>query len=177
MAGVLTIGNYLGGPDNIQVEQVFPGDQKILQYDFPGSITNWSFVVKSQTIVVNPITFDRAGEPNFSNSEVIGYFPVVDIADTTGGTTSTYVRLVNTIAGTVNIIVPKDALYTGPILPDARQNVPITIFSVSWTGVVDPVTQTPAPTSTHRWAFLQSWAPGVTPGDPTTYTGYTAISA
>lgn len=176
MAGVLTIANYLGGPDNIQCEQIFPGDQKILQYDFPQGITDWGFKVTQQTIVVNPITFDRAGEPNFSTSEVIGYFPLSVIADTTTGSTSTYVRPVNNTTGIVNIVIPKN-LYAGPILPDARQNVPITIVSVSWTGVVDPVTNTPAPTSTHRWAFLQSWAPGVTPGDPTTYAGYTAITA
>jgi len=175
MAGVLTIANYLGGPDNVQCEQIFPGDQKILQYDFPGSISGWGFVVTAQTIVANPVTFDRAGEPNFASSEVIGYFPSQTVADTTGGTTSTYVRPVNNSEGTINIVVPKD-LYQGPILPDARQNVPITILSVSWTGVVDPVTNTPAPTSTHRWAFLQSWAPGVTPGDPTGYTGYQAIT-
>ena len=175
MAGVLTIANYLGGPDNVQCEQIFPGDQKILQYDFPQAITNWDFKITAQTIVVNPVTFDRAGEPNFSTSQVIGYFPSVAVADTSVSTSS-YVRLVNATLGTVNIIVPKDALYAGPILPDARQNVPITIFAVSWTGVVDPVTSTPAPTSTHRWAFLQSWAPGVTPGDPVTYTGYTSIT-
>lgn len=176
MAGILTIGNYLGGPDNVQVEQIFPQDQKILQYDFPTATTDWTFKITSQTIVVNPITFDRAGEPNFSTSEVIGYFPVVEVADTSV-TSSTYVRSVNQSLGTVNIVVPKDALYSGPILPDARQNVPITVFAVSWTGVSDPITGTPAPTSTHRWAFLQSWAPGVTPGDPTTYTGYVAITA
>jgi hypothetical protein len=176
MAGVLSISQYLGGPDNIQLEQIFPGDQKILQYDFPSSITNWGFNIEAQTLVVNPITFDRDGTPNFSSSLVIGYFPKQNIADTTNGSTSTYVRPVNNTTGIVNIVIPSD-LYTGPILPDARQNVPITVVSVSWTGVSDPVTQTPAPTSTHRWAFMQCWNPNVTPGDPTTYTGFQAISA
>jgi hypothetical protein len=176
MAGVLSISDYLGGPDNIQLEQIFPGDQKILQYDYPESITNWGFLVQAQTIVVNPITFDRAGEPNFANSEVIGYFPTQTIADTTNGSTSTYVRPVSLVSGTVNIVIPKN-IYTGPVLPDARQNVPITVVSVSWTGVVDPVSNTPAPTSTHRWAFLNAWNPTVTPGDPTTYAGFVAITA
>jgi hypothetical protein len=176
MAGVLTISSYLGGPDNVQAEAIFPGDQKILQYDFPEAITSWGFKVTAQTIVVNPVTFDRAGEPNFASSEVIGYFPVTTIADTTDGSTSTYVRPVNNVNGTINIVVPKN-VYTGPILPDARQNVPITVIAVSWTGVVDGVTNTPAPTNTHRWAFIQSWAPGVTPGDPTDAAGFVAITA
>lgn len=176
MAGVLTIANYLGGPDNVQCEQIFPGDQKILQYDYPGSIVNYGFLVTAQTIVVNPITFDRTGEPNFATSEVIGYFPSSVIANTTDGSTSTFVRPVNSGLGTVNIIIPKN-LYSGPILPDARQNVPITIVSVSWTGVVDPVTNTPAPTSAHRWAFIQAWSPGVTPGDPSTAAGFVSIVA
>jgi hypothetical protein len=176
MAGILTISQYLGGPDNVQLEQIFPGDQKILQYDFPGAINNWGFKVEAQTIVVNPITFDRDGTPNFSTSEVIGYFPKSTIADTTGGSTSTYVRPVNLTSGVVNIVIPKN-LYAGPILPDARQNVPITVVSVSWTGISDPVTLTPAPTSAHRWAFMQCWNPSVTPGDPITYAGFTAITA
>ena len=175
MAGVLTISQYLGGPDNVQLEQVFPGDQKILQYDFPGSISGWGFLVEAQTIIVNPVAFDRDGTPNFSTSEVVGYFAKTTVADTRNGSTSTYVRPVNNSAGIVNIVVPKD-LYTGPILPDARANVPITVVSVSWTGISDPVTGTPAPTSAHRWAFMQCWAPGVTPGDPTIQTVTTTIT-
>jgi hypothetical protein len=174
--GVLSFSNFLGGPDNLQCESIFPEDQKILQYDFPGSITGWGFVVEAQTIVVNPISWARDNSPNFADSQVIGYFPKVNIADTTDGSTSTYVRPVNLTTGLINIVIPKD-LYTGPILPDARQNVPITVVSVSWTGVVDPISATPAPTSTHRWAFIQSWSPNVTPGDPTSYTGYVAITA
>jgi hypothetical protein len=175
MAGVLTIANYLGGPDNVQLEQIFPGDQKILQYNFGVNITSWTFRVEAQTIVVNPLTFDRDGTPNFATSNVIGYFPAVSIGDTSVAP-SDYISIVNTVAGTVDITVPKD-VYTGPILPDARQNVPITVMSVSWTGVPDPYNDTPAPTSTHRWAFMQCWAPGVTPGDPTTDGSYLVITA
>jgi hypothetical protein len=175
MAGVLSFSDYLGGPDNVQLEQIFPGDQKILQYDFPASITNWKFKVQAQTIVVNPLTFDRDGTPNFSTSNVIGYFPATTIADTSVSTSS-YVQVVSASAGTVNITVPKD-LYTGVILPDARQNVPITVVTVSWTGVADVTTFTPAPTTSHRWAFMQSWNSNVDPGDPTTEIDFTPIVA
>jgi hypothetical protein len=173
MAGILSFSDYLGGPDNIQLEQVFPGDQKILQYDFPNSILNWKFKVEAQTIVVNPLTFDRDGTPNFSSSNVVGYFPKSTIADTSVST-STYVQVVSSSAGTVNITVPKN-LYQGVILPDARKNVPITVITVTWTGVADIVTATPAPTTSHRWAFMQCWNSNVTPGDPTTEDTYTPI--
>jgi hypothetical protein len=174
MAGVLTIGDYLGGPDNVQLEQIFPGDQKILQYDFPTNITNWKFKVQAQTIVVNPLTFDRDGTPNFSTSNVIGYFPATTVADTSVSTSS-YVQIINSTQGIVNITLPKD-LYTGVILPDARQNVPITVLTVSWTGVADVGSFTPAPTTSHRWAFMSCWNSNVTPGDPTTETDFTPIA-
>ena len=164
MAGVLTISDYLGGPDNVQLEQIFPNDQKILQYDFPNSIVNWKFRVEAQTIVVNPISFDRDGTPNFSSSNVIGYFDKETIADTSVSTSS-YVQVINAAVGTVNITVPKN-LYDGKILPDARQNVPITVVTVTWTGVADVATFTPAPITSHRWAFLQCWNSNVTAGDP-----------
>jgi hypothetical protein len=174
MAGVIYISQYLGGPDNVQLEQIFPSDQRILQYNFGVNITGWTFKVEAQTIVVNPITYDtRTNQPNFASSQVIGYFDPHVIADTSQ-TTSTYVRFVDASTGLLDITVPSN-LYQGPILPDARQDAPITIVSVSWTGVADSVVGTPAPTSTHRWAFLNCWQPGVTPGDPISYSGYTAI--
>lgn len=174
MAGVLNFSDYLGGPDNVQCEQIFPGDQKLLQYNFGVNITNWTFKVEAQTIVVNPLTFDRDGTPNFATSQVIGYFAPTTIADTSVST-STYVHSVNPTGGIVDITVPKN-LYTGPILPDARQNVPITVVSVSWTGIPNSTTGDPAPTSTHRWAFIQCWQPGVTPGDPTVQSVSTVIT-
>jgi len=173
MAGVLTISDYLGGPDNVQLEQIFPGDQKILQYDFPTAITNWTFKVQEQTIVVNPLTFDRSGEPNFSSSNVIGYFPKTTIADTSISTSS-YVQVISSSLGTVNITIPKN-LYDGVILPDARQNVPITVITVTWTGVADAGSFTPAPIASHRWAFMQCWNSNVTAGDPTTELDFTPI--
>lgn len=164
--GVLLFSDYLSGPDNLQLEQVFPSTQRTLQYNFGVDITGWTIHADYQTLVVNPISFSRDGEPNFSSSEIIGYF--------TGGviSTSTYITTVNAATGRVNITIPKN-LYTGPILPDARQNVPVMIVGVSWTDAGVPVPQT----NTHRWAFLQCYEPGVAPTDPTAAAGYTAISA
>ena len=163
MAGVLSFSDYLAGPDNLQLEQVFPGTQRVLQYNFGVNIAGWTFHADYQTLVVNPISFDRDGTPNFSSSQVAGYF--------TGGTisTSSYISVVNSSTGRVNITIPKN-LYTGPILPDARQNVPVMVVGVTWTDAGSP-----ASANTHRWAFLQCYEPGVAPTDPTLNDGYTAI--
>ena len=165
MAGVLSFSDYLGGPDEVQCEQIFPSTQRTLQYNFAKNITDWTFHVDYQTLVVNPVTFDRnTGEPNFATSSAIGYFApgVVD--------TSTYVNVVDVANGIVNITIPKN-LYTGPILPDARQNVPVLVVGVTWTDAGSPLPQT----NTHRWAFLQCYEPGVEPTDPVNDPGYTAI--
>jgi hypothetical protein len=165
MAGVLNFANYIGGADNIQIEQIFPSTQRTMVYNYGQDITNWRFDLDAQTIVVDTVAFDRnTGEPNFANSKVVGFFTT-----TIQINTSTNVNVINASSGTVAITFPGD-LYDGPILPDARKNVPITIVGVNWdTGELIPQR------NTHRWAFIQSWAPEVTPGDPTLAAGYTSI--
>ena len=155
-AGVLNFAQYLGGADNIQIEQIFPSTQRTLNYNFATSIVGWTFTVDYQTIVVDTVAFDRnTGAPNFANSNVIGYFPSGVVS------TSSFISVVNATTGLVNITIPAN-LYTGPVLPDARANVPITIVGVTWRDA-----STPIQINTHRWAFLLAWEPGVTPGDPT----------
>ena len=170
MAGVLNFSNYIGGPDNIQIKQIFPSTQQTYQYNFNQNITGWTFAMDHQTLVVNPVAFDRnTGEPNFANSEVIGYFPKVDLTvDTTN------VNVLNASTGLVNITIP-GGLYTGPILPDARSHVPVTIVGVTWT--TPAATGYPTTTNTHRWGLIQCFEPDVTIGSPTTGSGYTAITA
>jgi len=164
-AGVLNFAQYLGGADNIQIEQIFPSTQRTLNYNFGRNISGWQFSVDHQTIVVDTMTFNRAtGEPNFANSNVIGYFASAVIS------TATYITVVNASSGTVNITIPGN-LYTGPILPDARANVPITIVGVTWRDGSSPVQ-----INTHRWAFIQCWEPGVTPGDPSLAAGFNSIT-
>ena len=166
-AGVLNFAQYLGGADNIQIEQIFPSTQRTLNYNFSTNITSWTFNIDHQTIVVDTVAFDRnTGQPNFANSSVIGYFAKGVV------TTSSFVSVTNAASGLVNITIPGN-LYSGPVLPDARANVPITIVGVTWTNNSSPVQ-----INTHRWAFIQCWEPGVTPGDPTLSTSplYTAIT-
>ena len=165
MAGVLNFSNYVGGADNVQIEQIFPSNQKTFVYNFGTDVTGWTFHLDQQTIVADNVAFDRtSGEPNFANTSVIGYFSSANIS------TSTYVNVLNASSGTVAITFPSN-MYTGPILPDARTHIPISVVGVTWTD-----SGTPPNTDTHRWAFLQSWEPGVVAGDPVLAGGYTAIT-
>jgi len=166
MAGVLRFSDYLGGPDNIQVEEIFPSTKRTYLYNFNQDITGWTYSVKSQTLVVDPVAWDRyTGEPNFANSLVIGYF-----APVTHATDSTVINIVSASSGTVKLTIPAN-LYTGAIIPDARSRVAISIVTFQWT-----TAETPAQVNSHRWAFIQSYEPGVTIGDPTDEAGYTAFT-
>lgn len=154
MSGVLNFDQYIGGADQIIVEQVFPKDQKTYIYNFNQNITGWTFELDQQTLVVDAMQFQRfTGDPNFSNSRVIGHFPLAEIANS--------VVVSDAVEGIVRVTFPQN-MYTGPIIPDARRNVPITVVALTWTDA-----QTPADINTHRWALIQSWEPDVTPGDPT----------
>lgn len=164
MAGVLDFQQYIGGADQIKIEQVFPSNQRTLRYNFGVNITGWTFVADYQTIVVDQISFNRyTGQPNFSNSRVIGSFAKVEL---TGDNAPV---IVSGAGGTADLRMPS-GMYTGPIVPDARANVPITIVALTWT------TADAYPTTiTHRWALIQCWEPDVTVGDPTLAAGYTAL--
>ena len=164
MAGILDFQQYIGGPDQIKAEQVFPSNQRKLRYNFDVNITGWTFVADYQTIVVDQITFNRyTGQPNFANSKVVGSFAKIELDGANAPAT------VDALAGTVDLKMPA-GMYTGPIIPDARQNVPITVVAFTWT------TNDAYPTTnTHRWALIQCWEPDVTVGDPTLAAGYTAL--
>ena len=160
----LDFSQYIGGADNIQVEIAFPSTQKTVVYDFGQDITGWSFYLDNQTVVADAITYNNVtGAPNFSGTKLIGTFPKGIIS------TSTYVTVLNASSGTVAITIP-GGLYTGPIIPDARSHTPITIVGVTWTD-----NSYPPQINTHRWAVLQSWEPGVIPGDPVLDNNYTPI--
>ena len=165
MAGVLSFADYLGGPDNIQVEQIFPSTKRTYNYNFNTDITGWSWALDYQTLVVNPVTYDRNGVPNFSTSQVIGFFPKVDVT-----TDSAVVNVVNAAQGLVNITIPA-GMYSGALIPDARKNVPITIVGITWT-----TADTPTQVNSHRWAFIQCYEPDVAIGNPILENNYTALT-
>lgn len=164
MAGVLSFAEYIGGPDQVVAAQAFPSDQRSYLYNFGVNITGWTVRADRQTIVVDQIAFNRyTGQPNFANSRVIGSFPVADL------TAGDAPEIVNAAAGTVRLKIPA-GMYTGPIRPDARANVPVTVVSLTWTD-----DETYPNTQSHRWAFVQAWEPEVEIGDPTTDPAFVAL--
>lgn len=165
MAGVLDFDQYIGGADEIKVEQIFPSNQRTLIYNFQQNITGWTFSADYQTLVIDRVAFNRiTGQPNFANSKVIGSFAKVDI-------TSPYAPTVlDAAVGTVQVHFPA-GMYTGPIVPDARANVPVTVWALTWTD-----DSTPAQVNTHRWALIQCWEPDVAVGDPVDAAGYTPFT-
>jgi len=156
MAGrLLSFSQYIGGANNVVVSETFPSTQKTYQYDYPANIATYSFSIESQTIIVDNLTYNAAdGQPNFTNSNVVGVYANVTVG-------AGNVNPVSNADGTVNITIPAD-LYTGPIEPDARANVPVNVVSVTWT---DSST-TPNVTESHRHAQIQRYEPGVTVGNP-----------
>jgi len=164
MAGILTLGQFLGGPEDPICESTFPSSSKTYAYNFARSVAGWNFKLDYQTVVVNTITYTRDGTPNFADSEVIGSFPIGTVS------TSSYISVVNEASGLVNVTHPGN-LYTGKILPDARVNNPMLVMSLTWTD-----NSTPPQINTHRIAKILAWEPEVTVGDPITSAGYTAIT-
>lgn len=166
MAGVLTLGQWLGGPDNVKVESTFPSSQRTYSYNFNQNISGWTFKLDYQTVVVDQISYTRDGEPNFTDSKVVGYFPSGVVS------TSSYIAVISSGAGQVNVTHPS-GLYaeSNGILPDARANVPLLVMSLAWT---QPTT--PPITNIHRVAKILAWEPGVLPVDPTTLTTTNYVS-
>ena len=146
---LLSFANYLGQANNVQIVESFPSNSPTYTYTFPEDITNYTFELDAQTIVVDQLSYDRTtGDPNFTDSLVIGSFANTDVG--AGNVTAR-----DNAAGTVNITIPP-FLYTGPILPDARANVPITVFRVKWTDTGS----TPNVVDQHRWGIIQRYTPG-----------------
>jgi hypothetical protein len=165
MPGILNFQQFVGGPDSVICEQTFPSSQKTVVVNFQRDINSWTFAIDHQTLVVDTVKFNRnTGQPNFGDSTVIGSFPKYEI-------TGTFVpSVINATSGTVSVHFPA-GMYTGPIIPDARANVPVTVVSLTWTDG-----STPAQVNSTRWALVQCYEPDVVIGDPTTATNYTALT-
>jgi hypothetical protein len=165
MPGILNFQQFVGGPDSVICEQTFPSTQKTVVVNFQRDITGWTFAADHQTIVVDTVKFNRnTGQPNFGDSTVIGSFPKFEV-------TGTFVpSVINLTSGTVAVHFPA-GMYDGPIIPDARANVPVTVFSLTWED-----TSTPPQINSTRWALIQAYEPDVIVGDPTTSTNYTVLT-
>lgn len=161
---VLDFKSYLGGSDNVIIEEMFPSTQKTFTYDYGADVSSYTFEADYQTIVVDQLTYStQTGEPNFTTSTVVGYFANAEIGAANIVTT-------DAASGRIDFTIPKNR-YTGNIIPDARANVAITVVGFSWTntGV------TPNTTDGHRWAIIERYEPDVTPGNPRDEAGFITL--
>lgn len=147
---LLDFANYIGSPDT-QVIELFPRSQKTFTYNFNTNITGYVFSADYQTIVVDTMSYNRdTGDPNFTDSTVVGYFANVGTVD------SPYISVSNASVGTVTLTIPENR-YTGNIYPDARANVAITVLSFQW----DSSSASTARKDMHRWAIIERFDPRV----------------
>jgi hypothetical protein len=126
------------------VFQTFPSDQRYLSYSLDtGGTGGWITSSTWATLIVDKIQFDSTTqEPNFLNSQAIGYFA--------GGSYTT---------ATDHVFLPTQ-MYTGPIIPDARRNIPVTVVQTRWSNTLTGAT------FQRELLLIQNWEPGVTIGDP-----------
>lgn len=161
---LLDFKNYVGGSDNVQVLELFPSTQKTFTYDFNTSISSYTFEADMQTLVVDTLTYNsNDGNPNFTTSNITGFFANTEIG-------AANIVVTSASEGLVNFTIPSQR-YTGNLIPDARSNVALTVVSFKWTDTG----LTPPTTDSHRWAILERYEPDVNIGDPTLSTGYTVI--
>ena len=168
MAGrLLSFKDYIGGADNVQVIEMFPGDQQTFTYDFDGNVGGYTFSADYQSILLSTVTYDRVtGDPNFADSIISGYFDNYN-----GISTNTYINSLDGVNGIVKFTIPADR-YTGNLLPDARTNVVGTVVSFQWETNDSPVQK-----RRHRWLVLERFDPqqGKNPEDPALNSQFVAL--
>jgi len=166
MAGrILDFSQYIGGADNVKVIELFPKSQKTFTYGFGMNVSAYTFTADIQTIVLDAVTYDRTtGEPNFADTNVIGFIP-----NTANVTAATYINTAAAASGSIAFTIPANR-YTGSITPNARTNVVMSIVSFEWT-----TADTPPQVDLHRWAIIERWEPGVTPGSPLDEVDYVSL--
>ena len=153
---LLDFKSYVGGADNVVVEEQFPSTSKNYTYDFATDVSTYTFAATYQTLVADVVAYDRnTGLPSFTDTKIIGFFGTSQTIPASNITN-------NGVAGTVNFQIPPD-LYTGPIIPSARTNVPMTIVTFTWT---NPNGALPDIVESHRWCLMQRWDSTVSPADP-----------
>jgi hypothetical protein len=159
MGRLLDFSQYLGGPDDVEVIEMFPRQQKKFQYNFGSNVASYSFSADKQTLVLDTVSYDRdTGNINFTDTNVIGYF------DNLGNIANTNIDTSIASTGVVTFTIPENR-YTGTIMPNARENVVLTVIGFQW-NTLSSNTQ-PSAKDMHRWAIVERWEPGVTIGDPT----------
>ena len=162
---LLSFSQYLQSADNVKVIELFPRSQKKFTYDYGADVTGYDFTADFQSLLIDKVTYDRTtGLPNFTESSIIGYYN-----NTTTIDPATYIDESGIASGEIVFTIPENR-YTGPLLPNARENVVMTVVSFEW-----ETDETPPQKDSHRWAIIERWEPGVTVGDPQIDSTFIAI--
>jgi hypothetical protein len=165
---LLTFSQFLGGADNVKVEDRFPDDQQTYTYNFGFDVSGYTFSADYQNILLSTVTYDRTtGDPNFTDTTVTGYFgPAANI------TAGTYIDTTSAASGSVGFTQPS-GMYTGNVIPDARADVVATVVSFQW-----ETNDTPVQKDRHRWVLLNRFDPAVgrVPSSPKNETNFVAIT-
>ncbi len=162
---VLDFKSYIGGADNVIIEEMFPSTQKAFTYQYGVDVSAYTFEADYQTIVVDTLSYDRlTGEPNFTDSTVVGYFANAEISGSN-------INNAQATAGTITFTIPANR-YTGNIIPDARSNVAMTVVGFTWTDT----STTPSTTDSHRYVIIERYEPDVGIGSPRDEAGFTSIT-
>jgi len=165
---LLSFSQYLGGADNVKVEEFFPDDQKTYTYNFAnGDVSGYTFTADYQSILLSDVSYNNiTGDPNFSDSNVSGYF-----TNTANVDPSTYINTTSAASGLISLTIPADR-YTGNVMPNARANVVCTVLSFQW-----QTDDTPPQKQRHRYAILERFDPkvGRVPGDPANESNFVAL--
>jgi len=157
----LTFNDWIVGPNTTPIRKYYPGSRTSTLINFGTDISGYSFETEYRVFVADAIAFDRSGEPNFTQSSVLGYFNSVIIA---GGDIP---AVVDASIGTLNLIYPAD-MYTGKLLSGSRNKPVISVVTLKYTngsGDIDHL----------RFPLLIAYQPSIEFGDPTAEIGYTAI--
>lgn len=166
---LLDFKSYVGGADNVVVEEQFPNESNQYVYNYGTDVSTYTFTANHQTIIVDAVAYDRnTGLPNFTESKIIGF---IGNGTPTTIDPSVYIDTSSAATGVVNFSIPPN-LYTGGIIPSARVNVPLTIVTFTWS---NPNGSLPSIVDSHRWCLMQRWDSSVSPADPVLESTYSPL--
>jgi len=168
---LLSFDQYLGGASNTKILEMFPRDRKAFTYNFNTNVSAYTFTGDYQTILLDSVTYDRnTGEPNFTDTTVIGYF--TNTANLTVGGGNFDISNSDAASGLIKLTMPENR-YQGNVIPNARNYVPCTVLSFEWQDA-----STPPQKQRHRYAILERFDPqvGRVPGDPRDEPNFVALT-
>jgi len=143
MSGVLDWSRYLNLFYTVKdIREHFPLEQEHIVYDFNGlGADGWTGSLNWQTLIIDRMRYDIFNNPKFDESTVIGYYPEGSLTGLTPP----------------QLVLPA-GMYTGPIIPDSFENVPITVVSFDFEKGTEKFSL--------QLLLIENWQIGIELGDP-----------